>query len=103
MEQALLNRLKDGTADEIDVDMIASRCMNANEKLLDLMHNFTDELQKLTEEYEEEFKIGGCTVIMAYTDKPTEMMGRDAAIKIAYGRGPRIRGLLENLQKEVTK
>ena len=100
MEQALVEKLKNGTADDIDIDMIASRCMNANEKLLDLISTFLDQFEKLTEEYEQEFKIGKCTLVMGYIDQPVKMMGKGAAAKVVYGSGPYARDLLNQLQEE---
>ena len=102
MEQALLKKLKDGTADEIDVAMIASRCKAAHDELLDALEEFTDKVEELTEKYEEEYKIGGISLLVGYTDKPSVMAHPDKpVVSIVYGRGTFLKHLANKFQEEL--
>lgn len=103
MEQALLNKLKDGTADDIDIEMIASRCKVAHIGLLDLIKEYVDKLEEYMGEREEELKIGKCTPVIGYTDQPVKLMGRDTAIRIVYEHGPFARDMLNKLQEDAAR
>lgn len=103
MEQALLDKLKNGTADDIDVEMIAARCKVAHIGLLDLIKEYVDKFEEYTKEHEDELKIGKCTLVMAYTDQPVKLMGKDTAVRIVYGHGPYARDLLNKLQEDAAR
>lgn len=103
MEQALLNKLKDGTADDIDIEMISARCKAAHIGLLDLIKEYVDKFEEYTKEHEEELKIGKCTLIMGYTDQFIKLIGKETVVRIVYGHGPFARDMLNQLREDAAK
>ena len=99
MEQALINKLKDGTADAIDVDMIVARCQNAHNQLLNMVDKFTSELKAFIDEHEHEFKIAKSTIVMGYQDDLSRIISRQAPLRIVYGNGPSARDLVKQLEE----
>lgn len=99
MEQALIDKLKDGTADAIDIDMIVARCKNAHNQLLHMVDKFSDELETFINEHEHELKIAKSTIIIGYQDDLSRMVSRQAPLRIVYGNGPLARDLVKQLEE----
>ena len=99
MEQALINKLRDGTADDIDVDMIVARCKNAHNQLLSMVDKFTNELEAFIDEHGEELKIAKSTIVMGYQDDLSRIISKQAPLRIVYGNGPSARDLVKQLEE----
>ena len=99
MEPALVEKLKNGTADEIDIDMIAARCKNAHNQLLSMVDKFTNELQAFIEEHGDELKIAKSTIVVGYQDSLSRMLSEQAPLRIVYGNGPLARNLVKQLEE----
>lgn len=99
MEQALIDRLKDGTADAIDIDMIVARCKNAHDQLLHMVDKFTEELKVFIDEHTEELKIAKSTIVMGYQDDLSRLWSDQAPLRIVHGNGPLARDLVKQLEE----
>ena len=68
MEKQLLDFIQEGKVDEIAAAMIAARLKIAGKALDELMHSTTQKLDELYEQYGEEYRILGSTVVLYYKD-----------------------------------
>lgn len=64
MEKSLIEKMKNGTADDIDKDMIISRVLKAVKELHKVTSAFSESLEKLKEQYADELKMSGATIVM---------------------------------------
>lgn len=64
MEQSLIEKIKNDTADDIDKEMIVSRVLKAVKELHKVMNTFTEGLGGLKEQYADELKMAGATIVM---------------------------------------
>lgn len=64
MEKSLIEKMKNGTADDIDKEMIVSRVLKAVKELHKVTNAFSDSLEKLKEQYADELKMSGATIVM---------------------------------------
>lgn len=105
MEQALLDKLKNGTADDIDLEMIAARCKVAGKALDEVCHEFCDRIEKLYDEYEAEYKLLHSTVVMFYKDRLFEVNNPNNNFEIAIisGYGKYIEEIRDSLMEEETR
>ena len=78
MEKSLMERLKNHTLDEIDMDMIAARLKNVHNKLSDVYADISKAMHRLEEiksEHPEEVQLLGVRIVIAVDD---ELMHEDA-------------------------
>lgn len=64
MEESLIKKMVEGTADDIDKEMIVSRVLKAVQELQEITNKFSDCLEKLKELYADELKMAGATIVM---------------------------------------
>jgi hypothetical protein len=64
MEQSLIEKMKNDTCDEIDKEMIVSRVLKAVQELQEVVNTFSDSLTELKEQYADELKMAGATLVM---------------------------------------
>lgn len=64
MEKSLIEKMKNDTCDDIDKEMIVSRVLNAVKKLHEVTSAFSDSLEGLKEQYADELKMAGVTIVM---------------------------------------
>jgi hypothetical protein len=64
MEKSLIEKIKNNTADDIDKEMIVSRVLKAVQELHNVTGAFTDSLDGLKEQYADELKMAGATIVM---------------------------------------
>ena len=64
MEKSLLEKMKNNTCDDIDKDMIVSRVLKAVQELQKITCAFSDGLKELKEQYADELKMAGATIVM---------------------------------------
>ncbi len=101
MEKALLEKLKNGTVDEIDVDMITARVMYVLRQMFALMKDFEGKFQNLVNEYPDELKMGGLGVVVGVTEVTD--FGSDIGFKIIYGSNEQVKKIQHNLNEEIEK
>ena len=78
MEKSLMERLKNHTLDEIDMDMIVSRFMNVHNKLSEVYADIAKAMHRIEEiksEHPEEVQLLGVRIVIAVDD---EIMHEDA-------------------------
>lgn len=71
MEKSLFEKLKNGTCDEIDEDMITARVKVVHQKLLESLRDLgkvSERIGQICEEYKEEAYILGFRLIIAAAD-----------------------------------
>jgi hypothetical protein len=64
MEQSLIEKMKNDTCDEIDKEMIVSRVLKAVQELQNVTSAFSESLENLKEQYADELKMAGATLVM---------------------------------------
>lgn len=64
MEQSLVEKLKSGSYDEIDKEMISARVCDFHEKLMDLCGDFCDKVKELVSGHEVEMGLSGHAIVM---------------------------------------
>lgn len=101
MERALVEKLKNGTCDEIDKNMITARVFVALKKMFSLMRNFESYFKNLVEEYPDELKCGGFGFVLGVTEVTD--LGEDIGIKIIYGSNKQVNNVFRNIKKEIEK
>lgn len=63
MEKSLIEKMENGTCDDIDKEMIVSRVLKAVKELNKVVDTFTDSLKELREQYADELKLSGATIV----------------------------------------
>ena len=64
MEKSLIEKMKNDTCDDIDKEMIVSRVFKAVQELHKVTDGFAKSLEKLKEQYADELKLSGTTIVM---------------------------------------
>lgn len=64
MEKSLVEKMKSGTCDEIDRDMISARVFDFHKKLMDLCGDFCDKVKELVSGHEVEMGLSGHAIVM---------------------------------------
>ena len=64
MEQILIDKIKAGTLDEIDKEMIAARVKNATDKIMTECANSIERINALLEEYSVEVEMAGISCVL---------------------------------------
>lgn len=100
MEQALIDKMKDGTADNVDKAMIVARVGHAVELVGDLVTKFTEDYNKLYQEYTDEIRMSGISLLMGLSAHPSmlEKSGNEEDDKIGL-KTMIITGSSDNLKK----
>jgi hypothetical protein len=99
MEQSLIEKMKNGTADDIDKDMIVSRVLNAVKHLQKVCEGFSDSVKKVYEEYGDELKMAGTSLVMG-VNVSTLNKDSDCLTKIVIGTNQNIKVIFDDLLKE---
>jgi hypothetical protein len=110
MEQALMDKLKNGTLDEIDKDMIAARIKNVDkqiETVLEQLSNNIRALRNICAEYSEEASLLGFTFVCAYDNKMQQFLRKkhdtyeenDAACVYALGTEDNIQAMCRAINR----
>ena len=101
MEKSLIEKMKNGTADDIDKDMIVSRVLDTAKKLQEATDAFTDALKKLGEEYKDEMKMAGATIVMGVAvpalTKPASGNDFELVTKVVVGSDVNVKKTLLEL------
>lgn len=72
MEQALMDKFKNGTLDEIDKDMITARIKNVDTQIGQVLEQISNNIHALSEictEHKEEVALIGFTFVCAYDNR----------------------------------
>lgn len=89
MEKSLIEKMKNDTCDDIDKEMIVSRVLNAARKLQEASDAFTDAVKQLSEEYKDEMKMAGATIVLGIAvpaiSKPVNGNDFELVTKIVIG------------------
>jgi hypothetical protein len=91
MEQSLIEKMKSGTCDEIDKDMISASVIDFHKKLMDLCGDFCDKMEELVKGHEVEMGLSGHAIVMGVISDvekrtPVKMVvGRPNLCEKVYG------------------
>ena len=99
MEKSLFEKLKNGTCDDIDKDMIVSRVKRAVKDVVSATAEYTNKLKELGEQYSDEMKLGGFAVVLYVTDITED--DDEIGTKVVLGRNDKIEKLVREIRKEV--
>lgn len=113
MEKSLFEKLKNGTCDEIDKDMIAARVKVVHQELLSCLKDLgelTEKISRICEEHKEEAFIIGFRFIMAASDDVTEQIYaipeekcRDVLCKTVLGSREDTKALLRAVSETIDR
>lgn len=101
MEKALVEKLKNGTCDEIDKDMITTRVFVALKKMFSLINDFESKFKNLVDEYPDELRYGGFGFVLGVTEVTD--LGEDIGMKIIYGSSKQVNNVFRSIKKEIEK
>lgn len=103
MEKSLIEKMKNDTCDNIDKAMIVSRVLKALQELQGITNAFSDCLEKLKEQYADELKMSGATIVMGVA-VPTisEAKGNDFELftKVIIGSSDNVEKALLTLTQD---
>lgn len=99
MEKSLIEKMRNDTADDIDKEMIVSRVLNAIKHLQVVCDDFSNNIKKLYEDYGDELKMAGSSVVMG-VNVSTLNKDSDCLTKIVVGSNQNIRVVIDDLLKE---
>lgn len=95
MEQSLIDKMKTGTLDEIDEDMIAARVKSATTKIMDECANSVDRIHALLEEYSVEAKMAGISCVVLAQCKLFHRNDGKSDVSLVIGSTPRLEAMME--------
>lgn len=104
MEQALMDRLKEGTLDDIDKDMITARVKNVDKRIETVLAQISADIRVLggiCSEYQEEVSLLGFSFVCSYDSKLQQFQRKkhgtyeenDAACVYALGSADNIKAM----------
>lgn len=99
MEQSLIEKIKNDTADDIDKEMIVSRVLNAVNHLQTVCNDFSENLKKVYEDYGDELKMAGASVVMG-VNVSTLHKEPDCLIKVVIGFNQNVLVIVNDILKE---
>lgn len=99
MEKSLIEKIKNDTCDDIDKDMIVSRVLNAVKHLRTVCNDFSDNLKKVYEDYGDELKMAGASVVMG-VNVSTLHEEPSCLTKIVIGSNQNIQVIVDDILKE---
>lgn len=91
MEQSLIEKMENGTCDEIDKEMISARICDFHVKLMNLCDDFCDKVKELVSGHEIEMGLSGHAIVMGVISDvekrtPVKMVvGRPNLCEKVYG------------------
>ena len=104
MEKSLIEKMKNGTADDIDKSMIVSRVLDTAKKLQEATDAFTDALKQLGEEHKDEMRMAGTTVVMGVAvpalTKPANGNDFELVAKVVVGSEVNVKKTLLELMSD---
>ena len=103
MEKSLLDKLHNGTMDEIDEDMIAARVKNAVSKIMEECSNSVDRIDALFKEYSEETKIAGVSCVVLAQCKIFHRNDGESDVSLIIGSTPRIEAMIEHEKGDLNR
>lgn len=102
MEKSLIEKMKNGTADDIDKEMVVSRVLNAVKHLNKVCDDFSNNVKKVYEDYGDELKMAGASVVMG-VNVSTCNKDPDCLVKIVIGSNKDVKVIFDDLLKETKK
>lgn len=99
MEQSLIEKMKNGTCDEIDRDMISARVYDFHEKLMDLCGDFCEKVKELVSGHEVEMGLSGHAIVMGVISDIEE----ETPIKMVVGRPNLCEKVYKQMGEHLTK
>lgn len=99
MEQSLIEKLKNGTYDEIDRDMITARVSDFHEKLMDLCNDFCNNVQELVSGHEAEMGLSGHAIVMGVISD----VEKKIPIQMIVGRPKLCEKVYKSVGEQLTK
>ena len=100
MEKSLLEKMKNGTCDEIDRDMIIARVGVAGTEMMKLVSKFCDDLKNLTTEYKDELRMIDFGIVLGCTEMTDEFNGgADIGSNVMYGSSKQLKKIFNKLQE----
>lgn len=103
MEQSLLNKLHNGTMDEIDEDMITARLKNAATKIMEECSKSVDRLNALFEEYSVEAKMLGLSCVVLAQAKAFHRSDGESDVTLIVGSTPNIEKMFEHEKGDLNR
>ena len=97
MEQALLDKINNGTLDEIDKDMITARVKNATNKIMEEFSNSVERIHALIEEYSIEAKMAGISCKLFHKNDG------ESDVSLVVGSTSRIEKMFEHEKGDLIK
>ncbi len=101
MERALMEKLENGTCDEIDKEMIASRCLSARKEIRRIFGQLDKDLRELAENYADELRVSRVGIVCGVTDCTDD--DGDIQFKVGFGTPPILAKIMTCILKEVEK
>lgn len=99
MEKSLIEKMKNDNCDDIDKEMIVSRVLNAVKHLQVVCDDFSNNIKKLYEDYGDELKMAGASVVMG-VNVSTLNKESDCLTKVVIGNNRNVKVILDDLLKE---
>ncbi len=99
MEQSLVEKLKSGSYDEIDKEMISARVCDFHEKLMDLCGDFCDKVKELVSGHEVEMGLSGHAIVMGVISD----VEKSTPIQMVVGRPNLCEKVYKQMGEHLTK
>jgi hypothetical protein len=99
MEQSLLEKMKNGTVDDVDRDMIFARVFDFHEKLMDLCSDFCDKMKELVSSHEVEMGLSGHAIVMGVISD----IEKSTPIQMVVGRPNLCEKVYKQMGEHLTK
>lgn len=103
MEQSLIDKIKAGTLDEIDEDMIAARVKNATIKIMNECSNSVERISELFKEYSMEAKMAGISCVVIAQCKLFHKNDGESDVSFIVGTTPNIEKMFENEKGDLNR
>lgn len=101
MEKSLLDKIHNGTTDEIDKEMIMARCKNATIKFIDAFSECLDRMSDIADEYEDELRLVGLSCVMLVQTKMFHKNDGESDSTYVFGKSSNIEPMLEHIKGEL--
>lgn len=99
MEQSLLDKLHNGTMDEIDKDMLAARCKNACDHIFNVASDCIEKLDKVCKEFEDEVRLLGISIVLSGQIKALHRTDEETECGLVIGTTKNVSALLDEIRK----
>ena len=101
MEKSLLEKLRNGTMDEIDKDMMAARCKNACDRIFNVASDCIDRLDEVCKEFDDEVRLMGISLVFSGQVKALHRMDKDTECGLVIGTTKNVSALLDKIREEL--